>query len=91
MCPTRRQNHCRTYLDGSFKLEKDWLGDENLARLGAKVPDLGFEELHLLARAAAAHLEEAVDYGVEIDFVLVRHFETSPAAKERAHRLRVCS
>jgi hypothetical protein len=38
----------------------------------------------LLAGSAAAHLEEAVDYRVEIDFVLVRHFETSPAAKERA-------
>lgn len=64
-----------TDLDRSLKLEKDGLRDEDLTGLGAEIPDLGFEELDLLSRPAASHLEEAVDYGVEIDFVLVRHFE----------------
>jgi len=64
-----------SHLDGSFKLEQDRLGDENLAGLGAEKADLGLEELDLLARAAAPHLQEAVDYGVEINFVLVRHCE----------------
>jgi hypothetical protein len=51
------------------------LGDEDLTGLGAEIPDLGFQELNLLARPAASHLQEAVDYGVEIDFGMVRHFE----------------
>lgn len=47
--------------------------DKNLAGLGAKVPDLGLEELNLLARAATSHLEEPVDYGIEVDLVLICH------------------
>lgn len=61
------------YLDGSFELKQNGLGDEDLAGLCAKVADLSLEKLDLLAGTAAPHLEEAVDYGVEIDVVLVRH------------------
>ena len=75
---------CSTYLDGSFELEKDGLRDEDLTSLGAEVTNLSFEELDLLSRPASAYLKEAVDYRVEIDFVLVCHFESSPAAK-RGH------
>jgi len=49
------------------------LRDEDLTGLGAEVTDLGFEQLNLLARAAAPHLQEAIDYRVEVDVVLVRH------------------
>jgi len=62
-----------TCLDGSFKLEQDGLGDEDFAGLGAEIPDFGLQKLDLLARSAAPHLEEAIDYRVEIDVVLVRH------------------
>jgi hypothetical protein len=64
-------------LDGSFKLEKDGLRNEDLTSLGAEIADLGFEQLNLLARSAAPHLEEAIDYRVEVDFVLVRHCKCS--------------
>jgi hypothetical protein len=63
----------RAYLDGSLKLKKDRLGNENLATLSAKVANLSLEELDLLAGAAAADFEEAVYDGVEIDIVLVGH------------------
>jgi hypothetical protein len=46
-----------TDLDRSLKLEEDRLRDEDLTGLGAKVADLGFKELNLLARSAASHLE----------------------------------
>jgi len=62
-----------SHLDGSFELEQDGLRDEDLTSLGAQEADLGLEKLDLLAWAAAPHLQEAVDYGVEINFVLVRH------------------
>lgn len=62
-----------TYLNRSLKLEKDGLGDEDLAGLGAEVADLRLQELDLFAGAAASDLEQPIDYGVEIDFVLVCH------------------
>jgi hypothetical protein len=63
------------YLDGSLKLEENGLGNENLASSGAEVTDLGLEKLDLLARSATADLEQSVDDGVEIDVLLVRHYE----------------
>lgn len=65
-------------LDGSLKLKQDGLRDENLTSLGAEVTDLGFEELNLLARATASHLEEPINYRVKIDLVLVCHLEKLP-------------
>lgn len=62
-----------SHLDGGFELEQNRLRDEDLASLGAEKANLGLEELDLLAWAGAPHLQEAVDYGVEINFVLVRH------------------
>ncbi len=62
-----------SHLDGGLELEQDGLGDEDLASLGAEEANLGLEKLDLLAWAAAPHLQEAVDYGVEVNFVLVRH------------------
>lgn len=65
-------------LDGSLKLKQDGLRDEDLTSLGAEVTDLGFEELNLLARATASHLEEPINYRVKIDLVLVCHLEKLP-------------
>jgi hypothetical protein len=67
-----------TYLDGSLQLEQDGLGDEDLASFGAQVSDLGFEQLDLLSRTAASHLEQAVDYRIEVDLVLVSHSRGIP-------------
>jgi len=64
-----------TDLDRSLKLKEDGLGNENLASSGAEVTDLGLEKLDLLARSATADLEQSVDDGVEIDVLLVRHYE----------------
>lgn len=64
-------------LDGSFKLKKDGLRNEDLASLGAKIANLGLEQLDLLARSAAPHFQEAIDYRVKVDFVLVRHCKYS--------------
>lgn len=61
------------YLDRSLELEENGLRDEDLTRLGAEVADLSLKELDLLSGTAAANLEEAVNDGVEIDVVLVRH------------------
>jgi len=44
-------------LDGSLELEKDGLGDEDLAGLGAEIPNLSLEKLNLLAGAAASHFK----------------------------------
>lgn len=73
---TTRQRK-RSYLDGSFKLKKDGLRNEDLASLGAKIANLGLEQLDLLARSAAPHFQEAIDYRVKVDFVLVRHCKYS--------------
>jgi hypothetical protein len=62
-----------SHLNGSFELEQNGLGNEDLAGLGAEIADLGLEQLDLLAGAAAPHLQEAVDYRIEVDVVLVRH------------------
>jgi hypothetical protein len=61
------------YLDGSLELEQDGLRDEDLASLGAQISNLGFKQLNLLARTAASHLEQAVNYRIEVDLVLVSH------------------
>jgi hypothetical protein len=71
----------RAYLDRSLELEQNGLGDEDLASLGAKIADLGLEKLHLLPRTTASNLKETVDYRVEIDLVLVRHLDSSPASR----------
>lgn len=62
-----------TYLDGSFKLEQDRLRNEDLTSLSAQVSNFSLEKLDLLAGAAAADLQETVDYGVQIDIVLICH------------------
>jgi len=62
-----------SYLDRRLKLEQDGLGDEDLAGLGAEIADFGLEKLDLLAGTAAPHLQEAIDYRIEINLVLVRH------------------
>jgi hypothetical protein len=62
-----------TYFDGSLELEEDGLRDENLASLGAQIPDLGLKQLDLLAGAATTDLQEPVNYRVKINFVLVCH------------------
>jgi hypothetical protein len=71
------------YLDGSLKLEEDGLGDENLASSGAEVADLGLEKLDLLAGSATADLEQSVDDRVEIDVLLIRHYEKLYRKEER--------
>lgn len=59
-----------TYLDGGLKLQQNGLGNEDLAGLGAEETDLRFQELHLLARTAAPHLQEAIDDRVQIHFLI---------------------
>lgn len=76
-----------SYLDRSLKFEEDWLGNENLASSGAEVADLGLEKLDLLAGSAATDLEQSVDDGVEIDVLLVRHYESS--TERRRGKLKV--
>lgn len=71
------------YLDWSLQLEEDGLGDEDLASLGAQVSYLRLEQLHLFAGATATHFEQAVDDGVEIDIVLVRHDRRRWGVEER--------
>ena len=71
------------YLDGSLKLEEDGLGNENLAGSGAEVADLGLEKLDLLAGSATADFEQSVDDGVEIDVLLIRHYEKLYKKEER--------
>jgi hypothetical protein len=76
-------------LDGSLKLKEDGLGDENLAGLGAEEADFRLEELDLLAGAAASDLEEPIDYGVEVDIVLVGHCEE--LSRQRREMRFVCA
>lgn len=64
-----------SYLNRSFQLKQNWLRDEDLTGFGTEVTDLGLEKLDLLARTAASNLQKAVDYRVEIDFMLVRHLK----------------
>jgi hypothetical protein len=71
-------------LNRSFQLEQDGLRNEDFPSLGAKVTDLGLEQLDLLAWATAPHLQEAIDYRVEIDVVLVRHCEVSSILPDEA-------
>jgi hypothetical protein len=75
---------CLPYLDGSLQLEEDGLGDEYFTSFGAEVTNLGLEQLNLFAGSAAPHLQEAINYRVEIDFVLVRHCRSSSPAKKMA-------
>lgn len=62
-----------TYFDGSFQLEQNGLRDEDLTSFCAEVSDFGLEKLDLLARAAAADLQKTVDYGVQINIMLICH------------------
>jgi hypothetical protein len=71
-----------TNLDGSLELEQNGLGNEDLASLRAEKTNFRFQELDLLARAAAADLEQAIDYRVEIDLMLIGHFSTEALARE---------
>jgi hypothetical protein len=50
-----------TYLDRGFELQKDRLRNEDFTSLGAEETDLRLQELHLLARTAAPHLQKAID------------------------------
>ncbi len=61
------------YLDRSFELQQDWLGDEDLASFGAQESYLCLQQLYLLTRPAATNFEESVNNGVEIHIILVRH------------------
>jgi hypothetical protein len=70
------------YLDGSLELEQNGLGNEDLASLRAEITNFRFQELDLLAGAAAADLEQAIDYRVEIDLMLIGHFSTEALARE---------
>jgi hypothetical protein len=51
-----------SYLNRSFQLKEDGLRDEDFTSFGTEVPDLDLQQLHLLARTAAPHLEEAINY-----------------------------
>lgn len=62
-----------TDLDGCFQFEQYWLRDEDLPSFGAKIANLGFQELHLLPRSASSHLQQSVDDRIEIYLVLIRH------------------
>lgn len=62
-----------TYLDGSFELEQNRLRNKDLTSLSAQVPDLSLEQLDLLSWTTATDLQEAVDYGVQINVVLICH------------------
>lgn len=73
------------YLDRSFKLEKNGLRNEDLARLRAEVSDFRLEKLNLLSGTAASDFEETVDYRIEIDLVLVGHRGEFSRAGEMAH------
>lgn len=63
---------CGTDLYRRLKLEQDRLRDENFSGLGAQVSDLRLQQLHLLARPAAPHLQEPVYDGVQIHLIF-RH------------------
>lgn len=63
-----------TYLDGGLQLQKNRLRDKDFTGLGAKVTNFRLQQLNLLARAAAPHLQQAVNDGVQIHF-LVGHLE----------------
>lgn len=68
-----RERWTPTYLDRCLKLEENGLGDEDLASLGAQISNLGLEQLDLLAGAAAADLQKTVDYGVQVDIIVICH------------------
>lgn len=72
-CHAKNSRDSQTYLDGRFQLEEDGLGDEDLARLGAQESDLRLEELDLLPGATTPDLEQAIDYRIEVDLMLVGH------------------
>jgi hypothetical protein len=87
-CRDQRIARGAAYLDRSLELEQDGLGDEDLAGLGAKVSNLGLEQLDLLARTAATDLQEPVDYGVQINIMLIcqGRFGGPPVAGGRGQR-----
>ena len=62
-----------TYLDRSLQLKQDWLRNEDFTSLCAQEADFLFEQLHLLAGPGAAHLQQSVYDGVEIDVVFASH------------------
>lgn len=87
-CHDQRIAQGVAHLNRSLELEQDWLGDEYLAGLGAKVSDLGLKQLDLLARTAATDLQEPVDYRVQINVMLICHggFGGPPVAGGRGQR-----
>lgn len=62
-----------TYLDGRLEFEQYRLRDENLSGLGAQIADLSLQQLDLLPRPAASHLQEPVYDGIQVHLILCRH------------------
>lgn len=59
-----------TDLDWRFQFQQYRLRDENLPSLGAKIPNLRFQQLHLLSRPAAPHLQQSINDVVQIHFLI---------------------
>lgn len=76
-----------TYLDGGLQLQKNRLRDKDFTGLGAKVSDFGLQQLNLLAWTAAPHLQQAINDGVQIHF-LVGHLERPLRGKEKKNERR---
>lgn len=53
-----KENIC---LNWCLKLKQYWLRDEDFARLGTEIANLGFQKLNLLARSTAPNLQEPVN------------------------------
>ena len=62
-----------SYLDWGLQLQKYRLRNKDLSGLGAKMADLGLEQLDLLSGTTAPHLQQSINDRIQIDLVLVRH------------------
>lgn len=71
-----------------LKLQQDGLRDEDFAGLGAQVSDFCLQQLDLLARPAAADLEEAVYDGVQIHLVFGHSWDVLRASAQVSREAR---
>lgn len=51
-------------LNWGLQLKQYWLRDEDFARFGTEIADLGLQKLNLLARSTAPDLQEPINDGV---------------------------
>ena len=74
---------CYSDLDWCFEFEKNRLRNEDLSSFCTEIPNLGFEQLNLFPWSTSSHLEQSINYRVQIHLILISHCCLTPSRQKR--------